>query len=91
MTKPRTSYICQSCGYAVSKWMGKCPDCGAWNSIAEEPVRSSGSSDRPGAGISGSSAATAFHEVSSQEHVRFSSGLLEFDRVLGGGIVPGSL
>jgi DNA repair protein RadA/Sms len=90
MTKPKSSFICQNCGYAVSKWMGKCPDCGEWNSIAEEPVRQSGPA-RPGAGISGSSAATAFHEVASQEHARFSSGLPEFDRVLGGGIVPGSL
>jgi DNA repair protein RadA/Sms len=90
MTKPRSSFICQNCGYAVSKWMGKCPDCGEWNSIAEEPPRQSGSGrQRPD--IGGLSVATAFHEVSSQEYVRFSSGLPEFDRVLGGGVVPGSL
>src|SRR6187455_1261396 len=90
MTKSKSSFICQNCGYAVSKWMGKCPDCGEWNSIAEEPVQQF-AVGRPGAGFSGGSAATAFHEVSSQDHARFSSGLPEFDRVLGGGIVPGSL
>ena len=89
MTKPKSSFICQNCGYVVSKWMGKCPDCGAWNSIAEEPVRMA--LGRSGASIGSGSAATPFREVSSQHHARFSSGLPEFDRVLGGGIVPGSL
>jgi len=70
--------------------MGKCPDCGEWNSIAEEPVRYPGAG-KPAPGLGSGAAAKAFHEVSSEEHARFSSGLREFDRVLGGGIVPGSL
>ncbi|MBM3804195.1 MAG: DNA repair protein RadA [Acidimicrobiia bacterium] len=90
MTKPRSAFICQNCGYAASKWLGRCPDCGEWNSIVEELVHPLGAK-KPGGTLGGSSAATPFHEVSSQEYTRFSSGLPEFDRVLGGGIVPGSL
>jgi DNA repair protein RadA/Sms len=89
MTKPKTTYVCQSCGYVLSKWMGKCPDCGEWNSITEEAVRLT--AGIRGAPFGENSLPVAFREVSSQEHVRFSSGLVEFDRVLGGGVVPGSL
>jgi len=67
--------------------MGKCPDCGEWNSITEEAT----SRDRKGSLSTGSSSPIAFQDVSSQDQVRFSSGVAEFDRVLGGGIVPGSL
>lgn len=90
MTKSKSSYVCQNCGYIAGKWLGKCPDCGEWNSITEELVRPSVSLGR-GAGIGDCAGPVAFHEVSSQEHARFSSGLPEFDRVLGGGVVPGSL
>jgi DNA repair protein RadA/Sms len=69
--------------------MGKCPDCGEWNSITEELIRPAGGARR--IGIGEGSMPVAFQEVSSQEHVRFSSGLAELDRVLGGGVVPGSL
>ena len=67
--------------------MGKCPDCGEWNSITEEAT----SRDTKGSLSTGSSSPIAFQDVSSQDQVRFSSGVAEFDRVLGGGIVPGSL
>jgi DNA repair protein RadA/Sms len=69
--------------------MGKCPDCGEWNSIAEEPIRHTSSAG--GTRLGEASAPVAFREVSSQEQARFSSGFVEFDRVLGGGVVPGSL
>ncbi len=90
MTKLKSSFVCQNCGYILSKWMGKCPECGEWNSIAEEPILLS---NRVSAGLGSdeSPSPVAFHEISSQEHVRFSTGIAEFDRVLGGGIVPGSL
>ena len=90
MSKPKTSFVCQNCGYIVSKWMGKCPDCGEWNSIIEDFYSSS---TKVGAspGLKGGSRPVSFAEVSAQDYRRFSTGILEFDRVLGGGVVPGSL
>lgn len=91
MSKPKTSFVCQNCGSVSSKWLGKCPDCGEWNTLVEERI------PEPAAGLSrGLMASTtaepvAFSDVASQEDARFSSGMAELDRVLGGGIVPGSL
>ena len=90
MSKPKSSFVCQNCGYGVSKWMGKCPDCGEWNSIVEDFYSGSVKS-RQTVGLSEISRPVSFLEVSVQEHQRFSTGILEFDRVLGGGVVPGSL
>jgi DNA repair protein RadA/Sms len=88
VNKPKaTAFVCQCCGYVLSKWMGKCPDCGEWNSITEEAT----ARDPKGSLLSGSTSPIAFQDVPSQDQVRFSSGIAEFDRVLGGGIVPGSL
>lgn len=90
MSRPKSAFVCQGCGYIASKWLGKCPDCGEWNTFVEEAAEGA-----PG-GMKGSSSAIgiepiAFHEISSQAEFRFSSGIQEFDRVLGGGVVPGSL
>lgn len=74
----------------MSKWMGRCPDCGEWNSVAEE-TSSRGSSASVGLPLGESATAVAYQDVSGQEYARFSSGIAEFDRVLGGGVVPGSL
>src|SRR2546426_1365605 len=86
-----TIFICQSCGYQSRKWLGKCPECGEWNSLVEERVVTS----KKGAGRSGfrlrEPKAVAYTEIESQDDVRISSGVTEFDRVLGGGIVPGTL
>jgi len=90
-----TVYVCQSCGKHSGKWLGKCPDCGEWNSFVEERAR-------PAAGAAKGMAARGgfrlrevkpvrFGEIESQDDARVSSGVTEFDRVLGGGIVPGSL
>ncbi|KAF0249369.1 MAG: DNA repair protein RadA/Sm [bacterium] len=87
MAKDKTIYSCQQCGFQSKKWLGKCPDCNAWNSLVEE--RQSKSSDTRIA-PSNSSAAN-YQDISSQDNSRISSGVAEFDRVLGGGIVPGSL
>ena len=87
--KAKSSFVCQSCGYATGKWVGKCPECGEWNSLVEErmpAVRGIGVSHP-----SGNQAPVPFDEIAGQEHIRFSSGIAEFDRVLGGGIVSGSL
>jgi DNA repair protein RadA/Sms len=90
MSKMKSYFVCQSCGYMATKWIGKCPDCGEWNSLIEERAPTSSSS--PGVSRSlGELSPIAFNDVASQENTRFSSGMAEFDRVLGGGIVPGSL
>src|SRR2546422_9057478 len=86
-----TIFICQSCGYESRKWLGKCPECGEWNSLVEERVVTT----KKGAGRNGfrlrEAQAVAYGEIESQDDVRLSSGVGEFDRVLGGGIVPGTL
>ncbi|HHY31601.1 MAG TPA: DNA repair protein RadA [Firmicutes bacterium] len=89
MTKPRTNYVCQECGYEAPRWLGRCPGCGAWGSLVEEVVA------RPlavpaGGGVAESSP-VPITEIESTSEYRFSSGSLELDRVLGGGIVPGSV
>jgi len=89
--KKQTLFVCQSCGHKAGKWLGKCPECGEWNSLVEEKSRPA----RKQAGRNGFQlrdvTAVAFTEIESQNDVRVSSGVNEFDRVLGGGIVPGTL
>jgi DNA repair protein RadA/Sms len=90
---PKTVYVCQICGAQQPRWMGKCPDCGEWNSLVEEKTAAA----RPDASPRGGSfrlrevAPVAYNEIESQDDSRQPSGIEEFDRVLGGGIVPGSL
>jgi DNA repair protein RadA/Sms len=89
---PRQVFVCQLCGSQQSKWMGKCPDCGGWNSLAEEPIGNSAeSSSRAGMFRMREATPVGFQEIESQQDARHGSGISEFDRVLGGGIVPGSL
>lgn len=95
MTKVRTVFACQACGFESSKWLGRCPDCGEWNSLVEErqevaPPPGRGRPD-PMTLPGGGSKPTPFDLVDVGEAPRVSSGIGEFDRVLGGGIVPGSL
>ena len=86
--KKKTVYTCQQCGYQSPKWMGKCTDCGEWNSFAEEQVIAS----RKKAVVPTSTAAVKLlAEVSATEGDRHRCGIGELDRVLGGGVVPGSL
>jgi DNA repair protein RadA/Sms len=94
MSKPRTVFVCQECGAQSPKWLGRCADCGAWNSLVEERAAESGGA--PGAGhryamASTPGAARLYAEIEIEQHARLSTGVGEFDRVLGGGIVPGSL
>ena len=90
---PRTLYVCQQCGSQQPKWIGKCPDCGEWNSMAEERPESirSDSTARGGLFRTRDTAPLEYHKIESQDEARQPSGIEEFDRVLGGGIVPGSL
>jgi len=89
--KKETVFVCQNCGHNAAKWLGKCPECGEWNSLVEEksqPSRRSGT--RNGFKLRDVSA-VPFTEIEPQDDVRIPSGVTEFDRVLGGGIVPGTL
>ncbi|MGE5416727.1 MAG: DNA repair protein RadA [Acidobacteriota bacterium] len=87
MGKSRTLYVCQECGYGSPKWMGKCPGCNAWNTLVEEVIKEANSSV---SAIRTQSAVT-LAEIEGEDGHRFSSGIGELDRVLGGGIVPGSM
>jgi DNA repair protein RadA/Sms len=86
-------YVCQQCGSQQPKWMGKCPDCGEWNSLAEEKPSTARPESSPRGGLfrMREISPLAYDEIQSQDDARQSSGIEEFDRVLGGGIVPGSL
>jgi DNA repair protein RadA/Sms len=89
--KKETVFVCQHCGHKVGKWLGKCPECGEWNSLVEEKEQTSRrSGGRNGFKLRDVSA-VPFTEIESQDDVRIPSGVTEFDRVLGGGIVPGTL
>jgi len=88
--KKETVFVCQSCGHQAGKWLGKCPECGEWNSLVEEKSQPARKSGRNGFQLR-EIKAVAFTEIESQDDVRVSSGITEFDRVLGGGIVPGTL
>jgi DNA repair protein RadA/Sms len=84
-------YCCQACGYQTPKWMGKCPDCGTWDSIVEE--RAAAGPFRNAARISTAqqTAAVPIDTIELEKDNRFLTGIQEFDRVLGGGLVPGTL
>ena len=87
MKKSETIFVCQSCNFQSVKWLGKCPECGEWNSLVEERARKPA---RNGFALREVSA-VAFNDIEPQDDLRVSSGVTEFDRVLGGGIVPGTL
>ena len=101
-SKKKTVFFCQECGFESAKWAGQCPACKAWNTMVEEPVRiiPSGSSKKSAAGGSGrfllgtgntTARPVPLSSVEDTEEIRFSTGLGELDRVLGGGAVAGSL
>jgi len=102
MAKTKTVYRCTDCGADYSKWQGRCDTCGGWNTLVEEaaaprvPAKGAGSARRLGGsatlGEGGSvAAAPRLRDVSGSERERWQTGLDEFDFVLGGGIVPGSM
>src|SRR5215510_14547231 len=84
-------FICQACGYQSRKWLGKCPECGEWNSLVEERVVTTKKGSAAGGFRLREARAIAYNEIESQDDARITSGVTEFDRVLGGGIVPGTL
>lgn len=85
-----TVFSCQNCGHQSNKWLGKCPECGEWNSLVEERTPTVKKGARNGFKLR-EVTAVAYDEIESQDDVRVPSGVTEFDRVLGGGIVPGTL
>jgi DNA repair protein RadA/Sms len=88
MSKTKIKYICSNCGYESLRWIGKCPECESWNSFTEEIVETSPRK----ANISKSRFSySKILDISANEDDRIKTGIIEFDRVLGGGIMPGSV
>ena len=95
MAKKKTAYVCTECGSDHSKWQGQCTDCGQWNTLQEFVVSSSKAPTRDArfegyAGDTSSQGVQRLADINLNEVPRFTSGMAEFDRVLGGGLVPGS-
>lgn len=89
MAKARSTYVCSECGGTSAKWLGKCPHCGAWNTLTEN-VEAAVPAHRF-APLAGSSPVQDLSEIEARELPRQPTGIGEFDRVLGGGLVPGSV
>lgn len=90
MAKIKSIYVCSECGYESPKWFGKCPGCGEWNTM-DEQLPSTASVGRNNAGISAVNQIMALNDITENVEKRINTGNNEFDRVLGGGIVIGSL
>jgi len=92
MNKGRSAYQCNACGSVLPKWSGQCPDCGAWNAVEEVPAPPAGGLRAGYAGAAhGGAKPVSLAAVVPEKHSRFASGIGELDRVLGGGLVPGSV
>lgn len=90
MAKLRTVFYCAGCGFESARWLGRCPACEAWNSFSEAPSTPKSAGAR-GAAVRGGSGPVRLTDVDTSTVARISTGMSEFDAVLGGGIVPGSL
>ena len=93
MAKAKTVYVCSECGYETPKWLGKCPDCGSWNTLVEqESIAVSKPEEKKLKRAPGRDAqAVRVDEIPDERMERSSTGIAELDRVLGGGVVDGSL
>src|SRR5690348_2357472 len=96
MKSPKIVFVCQECGSQAPKWVGRCGECGAWNSLVEERAAdptalTAAAGTHRYAQMGAASAAKLYEDVELADAVRLSTGIGEFDRVLGGGVVPGSL
>jgi DNA repair protein RadA/Sms len=98
MAKEKTNYVCSECGGTSAKWLGKCPNCGAWNTLIEQVAGSAGASgggnnrySAPFAALAGTAELAVLSEIQATDVDRTSTGIEELDRVLGGGIVPGGV
>lgn len=92
MAKSKSVYVCSECGFESAKWYGKCPECGEWNTMTEElSTVSSGKGNGIKKSVSSAQKVMRLNEITGDVEKRISTGIKEFDRVLGGGIVIGSL
>jgi DNA repair protein RadA/Sms len=92
--KQKTVFACQECGAQSPKWLGRCPECGAWNSLVEEqpmPAGAAAASAEKRYALAAASGPQLYADIDTVVAERLSTGITEFDRVLGGGVVPGSL
>ena len=92
----KTIYICSNCGYKTPKWLGKCPSCNQWNTLVEDVISTAEeapvSKRRSLAAMSGTNnVALSYDELEIPDYIRSVTGLCELDRVLGGGLVHGSV
>ncbi|GBD86396.1 hypothetical protein BMS3Abin03_00315 [bacterium BMS3Abin03] len=88
MTKTRIKYICSNCGYESLRWLGKCPECDSWNTFTEEIIETS---KRKLETAKTKVTVTNINDISVKDEERIITGIQEFDRVLGGGLMPGSV
>ena len=91
MAKAQSVYFCSACGFESPRWLGRCPQCQAWNSFDERPFAVAPRGARTKPATAQSTAPLPLHEIGSSGVTRLLMGMPEFDAVLGGGIVPGSL
>lgn len=91
MAKLRTTYVCQACAYRSPKWMGRCPDCGEWNTLAEEASQPERPQRRAWFDPTDQIALLPLSQIPAEHTQRLSTGWPEVDRVLGGGLVDGSV
>lgn len=90
MAKLKTKWICQNCGYETAKYLGKCPDCGKWGTLVEE-VSEASSSAQTAKTVLNDTVPCLINDIAIDNSIRFTTGIEEFDRVLGGGLVQGSI
>ena len=90
MAKVKTKYVCQNCGYETAGYLGKCPECGSWASFVEE-IDSQPAKKENSVEIFDTVPPVKLSEITTGSEIRVSTNISEFDRVLGGGIVQGSL
>ena len=91
MAKPKTVFVCQTCHYQSPKWLGRCPDCQAWGTLVEETVEIDAGSTESRPRWTSEEAPRPISDIGQEDEDRLVIGLSEMDRVLGGGIVPGSV
>ena len=90
MARTKTKFVCQNCGYSSAKWLGRCPECGSWDSMAEE-IETPAKPQQSFLMLQEAPKPKTLDKVMLTEVERLQTGINEFDRVLGGGLVPGSL
>src|SRR5690625_3483098 len=89
--KRRTKHVCQECGYESARWMGRCPGCNQFNTLVEEIFYATKHTSMKTSGLRKENKAERITTIEAAKEPRVKAGMKEFDRVLGGGIVPGSL